>query len=128
MSDKSELDELLDNARKEKDQLESEMSYLKEQLARSKNEIEKLKEQVLVLQVFSPFFIPGKISLYFLKKKQQEECKVTRNNAKSTQSDLEYKCEKIASEKAALSEQLQQFQEAVNEFQVCIFVKKQMKF
>jgi len=65
LSDKSELDELLDNARKEKDQLESEMSYLKEQLARSKNEIEKLKEQVLVLQVFSPFFIPGKISYIF---------------------------------------------------------------
>ncbi|XP_066255802.1 golgin subfamily A member 4-like isoform X2 [Euwallacea similis] len=97
LSDKSELDELLDNARKEKDQLESEVSYLKEQLARSKNEIEKLKEQVLVLQ---------------------EECKVTRNNAKSTQSDLEYKCEKLASEKTSLGDQLQQFQEAVNELQV----------
>ncbi|XP_066144391.1 rootletin-like isoform X2 [Euwallacea fornicatus] len=97
LSDKSELDELLDNARKEKDQLESEVSYLKEQLARSKNEIEKLKEQVLVLQ---------------------EECKVTRNNAKSTQSDLEYKCEKLTSEKTSLGDQLQQFQEAVNELQV----------
>lgn len=50
LSDKSELDELLDNARKEKDQLESEVAYLKEQLARSKNEIEKLKEQVFILQ------------------------------------------------------------------------------
>uniref|UniRef100_A0AAR5Q490 Uncharacterized protein n=1 Tax=Dendroctonus ponderosae TaxID=77166 RepID=A0AAR5Q490_DENPD len=97
LSDKSELDELLDNARKEKDQLESEISYLKEHLARSKNENEKLKEQVFVLQ---------------------EECKVTRNNAKTTQNDLEYKCEKLASEKASLSEQLQQFQEAVNELQV----------
>ncbi|XP_030754904.1 uncharacterized protein PF11_0213-like isoform X2 [Sitophilus oryzae] len=97
LSDKSELDELLDNARKEKDQLESEVAYLKEQLARSKNEIEKLKEQVFVLQ---------------------EECKVTRNNAKTTQSDLEYKCEKLISEKNNLSEQLQQFQEAVNELQV----------
>lgn len=97
LSDKSELDELLDNARKEKDQLESEVAYLKEQLARSKNEIEKLKEQVFILQ---------------------EECKVTRNNAKTTQSDLEYKCEKLVTEKNGLGEQLQQFQEAVNELQV----------
>ncbi|XP_076254061.1 sperm antigen with calponin homology and coiled-coil domains split discs isoform X1 [Rhynchophorus ferrugineus] len=97
LSDKSELDELLDNARKEKDQLESEVAYLKEQLARSKNEIEKLKEQVFILQ---------------------EECKVTRNNAKTTQSDLEYKCDKLVVEKNNLSEQLQHFQEAVNELQV----------
>ncbi|CAH1129971.1 unnamed protein product [Ceutorhynchus assimilis] len=97
LGDKSELDELLDNARKEKDQLESEVAYLKEQLARSKNEIEKLKEQVFVLQ---------------------EECKVTRNNAKTTQADLEYKSEKLSSEKSALADQLQQFQEAVNELQV----------
>ncbi|XP_060532785.1 uncharacterized protein LOC132705865 [Cylas formicarius] len=97
LSDKSELDELLDNARKEKDQLESEVAYLKEQLARSKNEIDKLREQVMVLQ---------------------EECKVTRNNAKTTRSDLEYKCEKLAHEKNSLVEQLQQFQEAINELQV----------
>lgn len=43
---------------------------------------------------------------------------MTRNNAKTTQNDLEYKCEKLASEKASLSEQLQQFQDAVNELQV----------
>ncbi|KAL1489407.1 hypothetical protein ABEB36_014307 [Hypothenemus hampei] len=97
LSDKSELDEMLDSARKEKDQLESEITYLKEQLARSKNETEKLKEQVFVLQ---------------------EECKVTRNNAKTTHADLEYKLEKMMSEKTALNEQLQHFQEAVNELQV----------
>ncbi|RZC36517.1 GRIP and coiled-coil domain-containing protein 2-like [Asbolus verrucosus] len=97
LSDKSELDELLDNARKEKDALESEVAHLKEQLALSKNETEKLKEQVSILQ---------------------EECKVIRNNAKSTQSDLEYKLEKILAEKNALAEQLQQFQEAVNELQL----------
>lgn len=97
LSDKSELDELLDNARKEKDALESEVAHLKEQLALSKNEIEKLKEQVSILQ---------------------EECKVTRNNAKTTQSDLEYKLEKLQSEKGALSKQLQEFQDAVNELQM----------
>lgn len=97
LSDKSELDELLDNARKEKDSLESEVAHLKEQLAISKNEIEKLREQVSILQ---------------------EECKVTRNNAKTTQSDLEYKCEKLVKDKNVLNEQLQEFQEALNELQV----------
>ncbi|KAJ8967806.1 hypothetical protein NQ317_008573 [Molorchus minor] len=43
---------------------------------------------------------------------------VTRNNARTTQSDLEYKCEKLVKEKNALSDQLQEFQEAVNELQV----------
>nr|CAI5836681.1 unnamed protein product [Callosobruchus analis] len=97
MSDKSELDELLDNARKEKHLLESEVAHLKEQLAIGKNEIEKLKEQVSILQ---------------------EEVMVTRNNAKSTQSDLEYKCEKLIKEKSALGDQLQEFQETLNELQV----------
>ncbi|XP_044764313.1 cytospin-A-like isoform X4 [Coccinella septempunctata] len=97
LSDKSELDELLDNARKEKDALESEVAHLKEQLARSKNEIEKLKEQVSILQ---------------------EECKVIRNNARTIQSDLEYKYEKLASEKSALTEQLHKFQDIINELQV----------
>ncbi|KAB0791235.1 hypothetical protein PPYR_03035 [Photinus pyralis] len=97
LNDKSELDELLDNARKEKDGLESEVAHLKEQLARSRNEIEKFREQVSILQ---------------------EECKVTRNNAKCTQSELEYKCERLTAEKASVNDQLQQLQEAANELQV----------
>lgn len=101
LSDKSELDELLDNARKEKDALESEVAHLKEQVARARNEAEKLREQVSVLQ---------------------EECKVTRNNAKCTQSELEYKCEKLLADKNALTQELQQLQEAINELQVSVFV------
>ncbi|KAK9753982.1 hypothetical protein QE152_g1537 [Popillia japonica] len=97
LSDKSELDELLDNARKEKDALEAEVTNLKEQVARSKNEAEKLKDQVSVLQ---------------------EECKVTRNNAKCTQSELEYKCDILTADKNALNEQLLQLQEAANGLQV----------
>ncbi|KAK5638140.1 hypothetical protein RI129_012435 [Pyrocoelia pectoralis] len=97
LNDKSELDELLDNARKEKDGLESEVANLKEQVARSRNEIEKFREQVSILQ---------------------EECKVIRNNAKCTQSELEYKCEKLTAEKVNINEQLQQLQEAANELQV----------
>lgn len=50
LSDKSELDELLDNARKEKDALESEVAHLKEQVARTRNEAEKFKEQASILQ------------------------------------------------------------------------------
>lgn len=73
------------------------MARLKEQLARSRNETEKLREQVSILQ---------------------EEYKVTRNNAKCTQSELEYKCEKLTAEKNALTDQLQQLQEAANELQV----------
>lgn len=97
LSDKSELDELLDNARKEKDALESEVAHLKEQVARARNESEKLREQISVLQ---------------------EECKVTRNNAKCTQSELEYKCEKLLAKKNGLAQELQQLQEAANELQV----------
>lgn len=41
-----------------------------------------------------------------------------RNNAKCKQSELEYKCEKLLEEKNALTEQLQQLQEAANELQV----------
>ncbi|KAF5284000.1 hypothetical protein FQR65_LT13634 [Abscondita terminalis] len=97
LNDKSELDELLDNARKEKDALESEVANLKEQIARSRNEGEKLREQVSILQ---------------------EECKVTRNNAKCTQSELEYKCEMLMAEKSSIAEKVQQLQEATNELQV----------
>lgn len=41
---------MLDNARKEKDSLESEVADLKEQVARSRNEGDKLREQVSILQ------------------------------------------------------------------------------
>lgn len=123
MSDKSELDELLDNARKEKDALESEVSHLKEQVARSRNETEKLREQVSVLQeeckVGLGFRFPlSFLSLFFFVSSNQ----VTRNNAKCTQSELEYKCEKLLAEKNNIAEQLQQLQEAANELQVCVFV------
>ncbi|XP_017776760.1 PREDICTED: cytospin-A-like isoform X6 [Nicrophorus vespilloides] len=97
VSDKSELEELLDNARKEKDLLESEVANLKEQVARGRNEGEKLREQVSILQ---------------------EEFKVMRNNGKCMQSELEYKVEKLMMEKSQLSEQLQHLDEAAKELQV----------
>lgn len=46
---------------------------------------------------------------------------MTRNNAKCTQSELEYKCEKLLADKNALAQELQQLQEAANELQVSVF-------
>jgi uncharacterized protein involved in exopolysaccharide biosynthesis len=44
------LDELLDNARKEKDMLESQMALLQEQLSRSQCETARLRDQLAHLQ------------------------------------------------------------------------------
>ena len=50
LGDKSEVDKVIDDARKEKDLLESQVANLQEQLSRSKCEVEKLKEQFRQLQ------------------------------------------------------------------------------
>ncbi|XP_021921793.1 cytospin-A-like isoform X2 [Zootermopsis nevadensis] len=97
LGDKTELDELLDNARKEKDALESQAAMLQEQLSRSQCETARLRDQVTHLQ---------------------EECKVMRNNAKSAVSDLEYQCGVVRQEKQQLSAELQVLQESVAELQV----------
>ncbi|XP_050516698.1 uncharacterized protein LOC126891565 [Diabrotica virgifera virgifera] len=83
--------------RKEENTLEFEVSHLKEQLAISKNKIDRLREQVTILQ---------------------EECKVIQNNAKTTQSNLENECQKLMKEKNVLNKQLQEYQNALNELQV----------
>ncbi|XP_050516494.1 uncharacterized protein LOC126891361 [Diabrotica virgifera virgifera] len=83
--------------RQEENTQEFEVSHLKEQLAISKNKIERLREQVTILQ---------------------EECKVIQNNAKTTQSNLENECQKLMKEKNVLNKQLQEYQNALNELQV----------
>ena len=50
LGDKTEMDELLDNARKEKDTLESQMALLQEQLSRSQCETARLRDQHAHLQ------------------------------------------------------------------------------
>ena len=50
LGDKTELDELLDSARKEKDTLESQMALLQEQLSRSQCETARLRDQLTHLQ------------------------------------------------------------------------------
>lgn len=97
LGDKSDLGELLDAARKEKDGLEIQVASLQEQISISQCEIQKLKDQL------------ARIS---------EECKVVRNNAKCVISDLEYKHETIKQEKSKIASDCQQLQECVSELQV----------
>uniref|UniRef100_A0A182SYV9 Uncharacterized protein n=1 Tax=Anopheles maculatus TaxID=74869 RepID=A0A182SYV9_9DIPT len=97
MGDKTDLEELLDVARKEKDQLETQVASLQEQLSIGQCEIQKLKDQLARLN---------------------EECKVVRNNAKCVISDLEYKNETVTQEKQKMATDYQQLQESINELQV----------
>lgn len=97
IGDKSDLSELLDATRKEKDSLESDMTALQESLSKSQCEVQKLKDQIAAVT---------------------EECKVTRNNAKCALSDLEYKFDQLKQEKSKLAYDLQMAQENLNELQV----------
>ncbi len=97
LGDKSDLGELLDIARKEKDYLEIQITSLQEQLSKSQNETQKLKDQLAGIT---------------------EECKVTRNNAKCALSDLEYKCEQMKQEKVKIQSDYQMLADTTNELQV----------
>lgn len=97
LGDKSDLQELLDVARKEKDYLEIEITSLQEQLSKSQNEIQKLRDQLAGIT---------------------EECKVTRNNAKCALSDLEYKYEQLKQDKLKLQADYQLLLDTTNELQV----------
>lgn len=97
LGDKSDLGELLDIARKEKDYLEVEVATLQEQLSKSQNESLRLKENLAGIT---------------------EECKVTRNNAKCALSDLEYKCEQLRQEKLKIQADYQQLIDTTSELQV----------
>ncbi|XP_046738225.1 uncharacterized protein LOC124406722 isoform X3 [Diprion similis] len=96
LESKSEADELLDAARREKDTLETQAAALQEQLARSHCDHDRLKDQYSQLQ---------------------EECKVTRNNAKSAISDLEYQLSQLQEEKNSLSTELQLVRDTLAELQ-----------
>ncbi|XP_037916874.1 cytospin-A-like isoform X6 [Hermetia illucens] len=97
MGDKTDLGELLDVARKEKDLLEGQVATMQEQLSKSQCEIQKLRDQLAAVN---------------------EECKVARNNAKCALSDLEYKYETLKEEKLKLNAEYQQLQDTANELQV----------
>lgn len=97
LGDKTDLGELLDIARKEKDYLEIEVATLQEQLSKSQNETQRLRDSLAGIT---------------------EECKVLRNNAKCAVSDLEYKCEQLKQEKLKLQADYQQISDTASELQV----------
>ncbi|XP_063988836.1 cytospin-A-like isoform X2 [Diachasmimorpha longicaudata] len=93
---KSEADELLDAARREKDTLETQAAALQEQLARSHCDHDRLRDQYSQLQ---------------------EECKVTRNNAKSAIDDLEYRLSQLKEERLSVNTELQLVRDSLAELQ-----------
>jgi cytospin len=97
--EKSDLGELLDIARKEKDHLEIEVATIQEQLSKSQNESQRLRDSLAGIT---------------------EECKVTRNNAKCALSDLEYKCEQFRQDKLKIQADYQQLFETTSELQVIL--------
>ncbi|XP_036215238.2 cytospin-A isoform X2 [Bactrocera oleae] len=95
--EKTDLTDLLDAARKEKDTLEERVAELQDQYSRSQAEIRRLKEQLSGVT---------------------EECKVAKNNAKCAVSHLEYRLEQLQQEKDKLSGEHQQLIDSTNELQV----------
>ncbi|TMW49933.1 hypothetical protein DOY81_004972 [Sarcophaga bullata] len=95
--DKTDLSELLDTARKEKDVLEEKVAELQDQWSRSQAEARRLKEQL------------NDVS---------EELKVSKNNAKCALSHLEYRFEQLQQEKDKLTLENQQLNETTAELQV----------
>ncbi|XP_072758747.1 uncharacterized protein [Anoplolepis gracilipes] len=96
LENKSEADELLDAARREKDTLETQAAALQEQLARSHCDQDRLRDQYLQLQ---------------------EEYKVARNNAKSAIDDLEYRLNQMKDEWLSVSTELQLVRDSLVELQ-----------
>ncbi|KAG9431935.1 cytospin-A isoform X1 [Apis mellifera carnica] len=96
VENKSEADELLDAARREKDTLETQAAALQEQLARSHCDHDRLRDQYSQLQ---------------------EEYKVARNNAKSAIDDLEYRLDQLKDERLSVSTELQLVRDSLAELQ-----------
>ncbi|KAK2584412.1 hypothetical protein KPH14_006794 [Odynerus spinipes] len=96
VENKSEADELLDAARREKDTLETQAAALQEQLARSHCDHDRLRDQYSQLQ---------------------EEYKVARNNAKSAIDDLEYRLNQLKDERLSVSTELQLVRDSLAELQ-----------
>ncbi|XP_058806768.1 cytospin-A isoform X2 [Phymastichus coffea] len=96
LESKSEADEMLDAARREKDMLETQAAALQEQLARSHCDHDRLRDQYSQLQ---------------------EEFKVARNNAKSAMEDLEYRLSQLKEERVSVNAELQLVRDSLAELQ-----------
>ncbi|XP_017048142.1 cytospin-A isoform X3 [Drosophila ficusphila] len=95
--DKTDLSDVLDVARKEKDALEERVAELQDQCSRSQAELRRLREQLSGLT---------------------EECKVAKNNAKCAVSHLEYRLEQLQRDKDKIAGEWQALEERVAELQV----------
>ncbi|XP_013099891.1 cytospin-A [Stomoxys calcitrans] len=95
--DKTDLSDLLDAARKEKDLLEEKVAEIQDQWSRSQAEVRRLKDQIADLT---------------------EELKVSKNNSKCALSHLEYRLDQVQQEKDKLSAEHQQLCESTSELQV----------
>ncbi|XP_025418913.1 cytospin-A isoform X2 [Sipha flava] len=96
LGDKSELNELLNHARREKDNLESQLASMQERLQRAFCEIDRLKEQLT---------------------NSNEQYTVASNNAKSAIIDLQWQRDKWHEEVASLTSELKSAKEAEAESQ-----------
>ncbi|XP_022178558.1 cytospin-A-like isoform X3 [Myzus persicae] len=96
LGDKSELDELLNHARREKDNLESQLASMQERVQRAFCEIDRLKEQLA---------------------NSNEQYTVASNNAKSALIDLQWQRDKWHEEVASLTSELKSAKEAESEAQ-----------
>ena len=94
--DKSDLEDLLHNARQEKDKVEAKLANTQEALAHSQNEVTKVKEHLSTLE---------------------EEMKVARNNAKTQVSDVEYKLEQLKSEKLEMQQQADSLRDHIDQLE-----------
>ena len=96
-SDKSDIEELLDNTRHEKVEVETKLTNTQEELAMCQNQISKLKDNVSSLE---------------------EEIKVVKNNAKSQVGDLEYKLEQADSEKCEMTAEMDTLRDHIDQLQI----------
>ena len=95
-TDKSDLEELLDNTRQEKDRVEAKLANEQEELAVSQNEVAKLREQISCME---------------------EELKVSKNNAKTQVSDLEYRLDQVGGEKSDLQQEMETLRDHIDQLQ-----------
>ncbi|XP_023220441.1 cytospin-A-like [Centruroides sculpturatus] len=90
----SELDNLLSEARRDKEKIEAKAMRLQEQLALSQRETSRLKEKLNQIQ---------------------EENMVTKNNAHKQLSDLEYRIEQLETEKLQIQRDMEILEDALHQ-------------
>ncbi|CAB0030883.1 unnamed protein product [Trichogramma brassicae] len=96
LENRSEADEMLDAARREKDTLETRAAVLQEQLEKSHCDHDRMREQYSQLQ---------------------DEFKVARFNAKSAIEDLEFRIKKMKDERMTVNAELQLVRDSLSELQ-----------